>query len=186
MHTAAGEPVSVDGRAGAGFRLADAHLTGYVALDFDAFDAWYEEDDRIAGHPREPFHRVDVRRSARPVRIELDGEVVADTTNARLLCETSLPLRFYLPREDVRAELHPGSMRTYCPYKGHASSWSVDAGGRRHEDLGWSYEQPLPDMGAVAGLVAFWDERVEVFVDGQRRQRPGGALSGALRDEFGV
>src|SRR5919106_511113 len=104
VHTAAGEPVSIAGRAGAGFRLADDDLDGYVVLDFDAFD-WYEEDEPIAGHPRDPYHRVDVRVSARPVRIEVDGEVVAETTRARLLFETSLPMRFYVPREDVRAEL---------------------------------------------------------------------------------
>jgi uncharacterized protein (DUF427 family) len=186
VHTAAGEPVTVDDRRGAGFRLADADLAGYVALDFAAFDDWFEEDERIAGHPRDPFHRVDVRRSARPVRIELDGEVVAETTRARLLFETSLPLRFYLPREDVRVELHASSVRTYCPYKGEASYWSVDAGGRRHEDLAWSYEQPLPDVGAITGLVAFWDDRVDVSLDGERRERPAGAVADALRDEFGV
>jgi uncharacterized protein (DUF427 family) len=186
VHTAAGEPVSIDDRVGAGFRLADEDLAGYVVLDFAAFDDWYEEDERIAGHPRDPFHRVDVRRSSRPVRIEVDGDVVAETTRARLLFETSLPLRFYLPREDVRVELHASSRYTYCPYKGQASTWSVDAGGRRREDLGWSYEQPLPDAVAIAGLVAFWDERVDVFLDGERRERPGGAISEALLDEFGV
>jgi uncharacterized protein (DUF427 family) len=186
VHTAAGEPVSIGDRVGAGFRLADEDLAGYVVLDFAAFDEWYEEDERIAGHPRDPYHRVDVRRSARPIRIELDGDVVAETTRARLLFETSLPLRFYLPREDVRAELHRSARRTYCPYKGRASYWSVDAGGRRREDLGWSYEQPLPDAVAITGLVAFWDERVDVFPDGERRARPGGDISAALRDEFGV
>ena len=186
VHTAAGEPVSIEDRAGAGFRLADPDLAGYVVLDFEAFDDWFEEDERVAGHPRDPFHRVDVRRTARPVRIEVDGDVVAETTRARLVCETSLPLRFYLPREDVRAALHPGSQRTYCPYKGHGSTWSVDAGGRRREDLAWSYEQPLPDAVALTGLVAFWDERVDVFLDGARRARPGGAISAALLDEFGT
>jgi uncharacterized protein (DUF427 family) len=186
VHTAAGEPVSIEDRVGAGFRLADEDLAGYVALDFAAFDGWHEEDEPIAGHPRDPFHRVDVRRSARSVRIEIDGDVVADTTSARLLFETSLPLRFYVPRDDVRVELQPSSRRTYCPYKGHASSWSVDAGGRRRENVGWSYEQPLPDAVAIAGLVAFWDERVDVFLDGDRRQRPGSAISEALLDEFGV
>jgi uncharacterized protein (DUF427 family) len=186
VHTAAGEPVSIEDRVGAGFRLADEDLAGYVALDFAAFDGWYDEDEPIAGHPRDPFHRVDVRQSTRPLRIEVGGDVVAETTRARLLCETQLPVRFYLPREDVRVDLHPSSRRTYCPYKGQASCWSVDAGGRRREDLGWSYEQPLPDVVAITGLVAFWDERVDVFLDGDRRPRPGGAISDALRDEFGV
>ena len=186
VHTAAGEPVSIDGRAGAGFRLADEELAGYVVLDFKAFDDWYEEDERIFGHPRDPFHRVDSRLSGRPVRIEVGGDVVAETTRARLLSETSLPLRFYVPREDVRLELHPSERHSYCPYKGQASYWSVDAGGRRRADVAWSYEQPLPDAMEIAGLVAFWDERVDVFLDGERRARPSGAVAAALRDEFGV
>jgi uncharacterized protein (DUF427 family) len=182
VHTAAGQPVTIDDREGAGFRLADDDLAGYVVLDFGAFDAWLEEDEPVAGHPRDPFHRVDVRRSARPVRIELDGAVVAETTGARLLFETSLPTRFYVPRQDVRVELRPSSRRTYCPYKGEASYWSIDGA----EDVGWSYERPLPDVVAIAGLVAFWDERVDVVFDGVQRERPGGAVAAALRDEFGV
>lgn len=185
VHTAAGEPVAIGDRAGAGLRLADDDLAGYVLLDFAAFD-FYEEDERVVGHPRDPFARIDVRRSSRPVRIEVDGEVVAATTRARLLSETGLPVRFYLPREDVRVELRPSARRTYCPYKGQASYWSVDAGGRARPDLGWSYEQPLPEAVAIAGLVAFWDERVDVFLDGARRERPGGPIAAALRDEFGV
>lgn len=184
VHTAPGEPVAIAGRAGAGFRLADEELADYVALDFAAFDEWYEEDEPIVGHPRDPFHRVDVRRTSRPLRIELDGDVLAETTAARLLFETSIPTRFYVPREDVRVPLHPSSRRTYCPYKGQASTWSVDVGGRRHEDVAWSYEQPLPDGPPIAGLVAFWDERVDVIFDGERRKRPGGAISKALVDEF--
>jgi uncharacterized protein (DUF427 family) len=186
VHTAAGEPVSVADREGAGFRLADDDLAGYVALDFKAFDEWYEEDERVAGHPRDPYHRVDVRQSSRPVRIEVDGDVVAETNRGRLLSETNLPLRFYIPREDVLADLHPSERRTYCPYKGQASYWSVDAGGRRRQDLGWSYEQPFPELAAVTGLVAFWDERVDVFLDGELRPRPGGAIAEALRNEFAV
>src|SRR4051794_32939688 len=186
VHTAPGEPVSIGDREGAGFRLADADLAGYVALDFKAFDGWLEEDEPVAGHPRDPFHRVDVRRTARRVRIEVDGEVVAETTDARLLFETSLPRRFYLPREDVRAELQPSELHTYCPYKGRASYWSVQAGGRLRKDVAWSYEQPVPDAMAIAGLVAFWNERVDVFLDGEEGDRPDGAFSAALLDEFGV
>jgi uncharacterized protein (DUF427 family) len=182
VHSAPGEPVSIGGRAGAGFRLADPDLAGYVALDFTAFDGWFEEDEPVAGHPRDPFHRVDVRRTDRPVRVEIDGAVVAETTRARLLFETSLPTRFYLPREDFRVELQARPQHTYCPYKGEASYWSL-AG---HEDLAWSYERPLPDAVAITGLVSFWNERVDVFLDGRRRPRPGGAISEALLDEFGA
>ena len=186
VHTAPGEPVSIAGREGAGFRLADEDLSGYVALDFDAFDAWYEEDEQISGHPRDPFHRVDVRQSARPVRIEVGGEVVAETTSARLVFETNLPARYYLPVEDVRVGRRPSERHTYCPYKGEASYWSFEVGGRVRPDLAWSYEQPLPDAVEIAGLVSFWNERVDVFLDGELQQRPGGPIAAALRDEFSV
>ena len=179
VHTAAGEPVTVGGREGAGFRLADEDLEGYVALDFDAFD-WLEEDEPIHGHPRDPYHRVDVRLSRRPIRIEIDGELLAETTRARLLCETNLPMRFYVPREDVRAELQESEFASYCPYKGHASWFSVGP----HRDLAWSYEQPLPDVGVIRGLVAFWDERVDVVIDGEPRARPGSVFSKILQEEF--
>ncbi len=185
VHTADGEAVSIAGRVGAGFRLADDELDGYVVLDFDAF-AWLEEDEPVAGHPRDPYHRVDVRRSLRTVRIELAGAIVAETTGARLLCETSLPMRFYVPREDFRAALHASPSRSYCPYKGEASWWSLAAGGHRLDDFGWSYEQPLPEVAGIAGLVGFWNERVDVFVDGEPRERPGGLLSEVLLEEFGV
>jgi uncharacterized protein (DUF427 family) len=183
-HTAAGEPVTIGGREGAGFRLAE--LDGYVELDFRAFDAWLEEDEPIRGHPRDPYARVDVRRTSRPVRIELDGEVLADTTRARLLYETQISTRFYLPREDVKVALEPSELRTYCPYKGEASYFSFDAAGRRRENLVWCYEDPLPDARAITGLVAFWDERVDVFLDGALRPRPGGAVATAMQDEFEV
>lgn len=186
VHTAAGEPVSVGDREGAGFRLADEDLDGYVVLDFRAFDEWLEEDEPIAGHPRDPYHRIDVRRSARAIRIEVDGALLAETRRARLLFETQLPTRFYLPREDIRVALTPGERRSYCPYKGHASYWSADVGGRVRQDLGWSYEDPFPEVAAITGLVAFWDERVDVVVDGERRPRPRGPIAAALRDEFAV
>jgi len=178
VHTAPGEPVLVAGRAG--FRLEA--LPGYVVLDFSAFDAWYEEDERVFGHPRDPFHRVDVRRSSRPLRIELDGIALAETTSVRMLFETSLPTRFYVPKEDVAVGLRPSARRSYCPYKGQASYWSWDAA----EDIAWSYEDPLPELAVIKGLVAFWDERVDVILDGQSRSRPQGPVAAALADEFGV
>jgi uncharacterized protein (DUF427 family) len=180
VHTADGEPVTIADRVGAGFRLAE--LDGQVELDFDAFDAWYEEDERIFGHPRDPYHRVDVRLSSRPVRIEFGGRVVAETTRARMAYETQLMTRFYLPREDVRVPLVPSDRRSYCPYKGEASYWSVEGG----RNLAWSYEQPLPDAAALKGLVAFWDELVDVYLDGALRDRPGGPFAAALADEFGI
>ena len=128
VHTADGDPVDVrvDGRSrpAAGFRLADPDLAGYVVLDWSAFDAWYEEDVAAIGHPKDPFHRIDVLPSSRHVRIDLDGELLAESTGAHLLFETMLPTRYYLPRADVRAELLASDRLTYCAYKGQASYWS--------------------------------------------------------------
>jgi len=172
VHTAEGHAVDVPGQPGAGFRPADADLAGYVVLDFTAFDAWYEEDQRNVAHPRDPFHRVDVLPSSRAVRLELDGHVLAESSRPMLLFETMLPTRFYLPREDVQAELTPTSTHTYCAYKGQASYWSVSAGGRTLTDVAWTYNEPLHDAAEVRGLVAFFNERLDVVLDGERQDRP--------------
>jgi uncharacterized protein (DUF427 family) len=111
VHSTEGEALIIRGpeeaAVAAAFRPADRELAGHVILDFDGFDAWYEEDEQIFGHPRDPYHRVDVRRSSRSIRIELDGEVLADSSGASLLFETNLPVRFYLPPEDVRSDRRP-------------------------------------------------------------------------------
>jgi uncharacterized protein (DUF427 family) len=176
VHTAEGEVLDVRAgstvRRGAGLRLADPDLEGYVVLDFAAFDTWWEEDEVNVGHPREPFHRIDVLQSSRTVRLELEGEVLAESARPRLLFETLLPVRFYLPREDVRADLVASPTRTTCAYKGYAAYWSPVVGGRQVADLAWEYEQPLPEASAVAGMVAFFDERVNVVLDGIPRERP--------------
>jgi uncharacterized protein (DUF427 family) len=188
-HSCAGEPVSLraagEARDGVAFRFADADLDGYLELDFYGFDAWYEEDERIVSHPRDPFHRVDARRSTRHVRIELDGELLAETSRPTLVFETGLPVRFYLPREDLRAQPEPSERRTYCPYKGEASYSSFDVNGRRRRDLAWSYEQPLPDAAELRGLIAFWNERVDMVVDGERTEKPATVFTAALAEEAG-
>jgi uncharacterized protein (DUF427 family) len=172
IHTAEGQPCAV--RAGgvtrdqAAFRLADGDLADYVILDFPAFDQWYEEEDPLVGHARDPYHRVDIRPGSRHVRVELRGRLLAESRRPVLLFETGLPTRFYLPREDVRAELRPSEKTTFCAYKGRASYWSV--AGR--DGVAWTYREPLPDAARLAGLVAFFDEIVDVTVDGQRRERP--------------
>ena len=124
-------------------------------------------------HPRDPFHRIDIRRSSRDVRNELDGHTLAASTRPVLVFETSLPTRYYLPRDDVRTELlQPSGTTTTCAHKGHASCWSVDLGAAPVKDLVWSYAQPLADAHELTGLMAFFDERSDVFVDGQRLERP--------------
>jgi uncharacterized protein (DUF427 family) len=186
IHSAPGAPldlaVGAHTRPHAAFRPADPDLSGHVVLDWHAFDAWYEEDERLVAHPRDPYHRIDMRRTSRRVRIELDGEVIAESHRATLLFETNLPTRFYLPAEHVRAALEPSDLRTSCAYKGHARYWTIGP----HRNVGWTYEDPLVDAADVRGLVAFWDEVVDVIVDGERRERPRTPFSKALVEEFGV
>ncbi|GAA5135153.1 DUF427 domain-containing protein [Pseudonocardia adelaidensis] len=170
-HTTAGEALTLrttgGDRVGAAFRPADPDLAGFVLLDFDAFD-WLEEDDAIVAHPRDPFHRVDIRHGSRHVRVERDGTVLAESGRPVLVFETSLPMRTYLPRDDVRIDLmEPSPTRTACAYKGVASYLA-----RSGTDLAWTYESPLPDAHELAGLLCFFDERVDVTVDGEERPRP--------------
>jgi len=176
VHSTEGELVDVRAagqrRPGAGFRPADPDLAGLVILDFGAFDAWYEEDEQNVAHPRDPFHRIDVLPSSRQVRLELDGEVLAVSSRPVLLFETMLPARYYLPREDVTAELVPSSTRTWCAYKGQASYFSMSVGGRLVPDIAWSYPDPQHDADRVRDLIAFFDERIDVTLDGERRARP--------------
>lgn len=161
--SAAGQPLTVRTGAadlsGAAFRAADPDLTGYVILDFTAFNEWYGDDERLVAHPRDPFTRVDIRASFRPVRIEVGGELLADSTRPTRLYETHLPVRTYLPRGDVR--LVPSPTRTECAYKGEASYWSYDG-----RDICWTYEDPLRDGEQITDLICFFDERVDTFVDG--------------------
>ena len=172
-HTAPGEPVVVrdpaSGREAQAFRPADPQLAGYLVLDFDGFDGWLEEDEPNVGHPRDPFHRIDIVRSSRHVRVEAAGRVLAESTDACLLFEPPLPVRCYLPPQDVRpGVLRPSPTRTTCAYKGHASYWSAEG----LEDVAWSYPEPLREASEIAGRVAFLDERVDVIIDGERRERP--------------
>jgi uncharacterized protein (DUF427 family) len=165
---------------GAGFEPAE--LPGYVVVDFDAFERWREEADELVSHPRDPYHRVEIRPSTRRVQISLDGELLADSTRPVLVFETSLMTRYYLPREDVLTDLTPSETATACAYKGRATHYW--AAGRR--DLAWSYLEPLPDVSRLAGLVAFYDEKVDVTVDGELRAKPTGPFADAIRSEFGV
>jgi uncharacterized protein (DUF427 family) len=153
-------------------------LRELVHLDWQAMDAWFEEDEQVYTHPRSPYTRVDILDSSRHVRVEVDGVTVADSTHPRVLFETGLPPRFYLPKVDVRLDLlAPSDRVTHCPYKGQARYWSVKVGEARHPDLAWSYPTPLPESQKVAGLVAFYDERVDVYLDGVRQDRPHSPFS---------
>lgn len=143
-------------------------LGAYLAFEWEAMDAWHEEDEEVFVHARDPYHRVDALTSSRHVRVRAGGEVVAETRRPVLLFETSLPVRCYIPREDVRMELlEPSPTRSRCPYKGKASGyWHVRAGATRVDDAGWVYDEPLPAAVLIAGRIAFYSEKVEVEVDG--------------------
>ena len=134
---------------------------------------WLEEDEQVYVHPRDPYKRVDILASSRHVRIEVDGITVAESRQPRILFETGLPARHYLPLTDVRMDLlRPSATVTHCTYKGAAAYWSVDTGKGVHEDIAWIYRAPLPESQKIAGLAAFYDEKVDVFVDGVPQRRP--------------
>lgn len=153
-------------RPGAAFRPDDEDLAGLVLVDFDALGPWWHEEEENVGHPRDPFHRVDALPSARRVRVSLDDELLADSSEPVAVFEAQLPPRFYLPREDVVATLQASSTKTACPYKGWSTYWSVrTASGRVVEDVAWSYEEPLHDALLAAGYVCFDDALVTVEVD---------------------
>jgi uncharacterized protein (DUF427 family) len=147
-------------------------LKDYVAFDWKKFDAWFEEDEEIFAYPRDPYHRVDVLNSSRHIKVVLGGEVVADSRRPRLLFETGLPTRYYLPKTDVRMDLlEPTATSSQCPYKGNAVYWSVKVGDQVFEDVVWGYPFPTPESEKIQNLVAFYNEKVELYVDGERWQR---------------
>jgi uncharacterized protein (DUF427 family) len=148
-------------------------LRDLVRLDWAAMDEWLEEDEPVYTHPRDPYHRVDVLASSRHVRVEIDGVTVADSTRPAILFETGLPPRYYLPLSDIRTELlTPTATQTHCPYKGTATYWSVDAGQGARQDIVWAYRSPLAESQKIAGLACFYNEKVDLYLDGERQERP--------------
>ncbi|MEV6653201.1 DUF427 domain-containing protein [Streptomyces sp. NPDC051219] len=152
-------------------------LAGHICFEWfgrDVLDHWYEEDEEIFVHPRDPYKRVDALPSTRHVQVEIEGTVVADTHAPVLLFETHLPVRYYIPRKDVRLDLFtPTDARTRCPYKGVATDyWSWAGGGDVRPDIAWSYPDPLPAASVIKDRVAFYNESVDIIVDGERQKRP--------------
>jgi uncharacterized protein (DUF427 family) len=149
-------------------------VKGHVAFYWDKVDEWFEEDEEVFVHPRDPHHRVDACRSSRHVRVVIGGETVAESSRPVLVFETGLPVRYYIPKHHVRLDLlTPTDTVTRCPYKGQARYWSVTAGGTTVEDAAWSYTYPLPAVSSIAAHVCFFQERVdEVWVDREQIERP--------------
>ncbi|WP_213454724.1 DUF427 domain-containing protein [Rhizomonospora bruguierae] len=176
--TSRGEGQVLDVRTGRGtapggaLRYPDCPIEALrdaVRLDWAAMDEWLEEDEPVYTHPRNPYARVDILASSRHVRVELDGQPIAETHCPHILFETYLPPRYYLPLAHVRTELlRPSATRTHCPYKGEAGYFSVEVNGVLHEDVVWIYRTPLPESQKIAGLVSFYPDRVAIHVDGQR------------------
>ncbi|MER6947659.1 DUF427 domain-containing protein [Nonomuraea sp. NPDC000554] len=167
----------VEGVADAALAYPDSpieELRDHVRFKWDAMDAWFEEDEEVFVHPRDPYTRVDVLASSRHVRVEVDGVTVADSHSPHILFETGLPARYYLPKPDVRLDLleHTGTA-TSCPYKGTAEYWSVNG----HADLAWSYRTPFPESQKIAGLISFYNEKVDIYLDGELQERPATKFS---------
>ena len=150
-----------------------AELRDLVRLDWNSMSEWLEEDEPVYTHARDPHTRVDILASTRHVRVELDGVTVADSRQPRILFETGLPPRYYLPLTDLRMDLlRPSEASSHCPYKGTASYWSVDTGRSEHRDVVWMYRYPLPESQKIAGLACFYNEKVDLFIDGEPQERP--------------
>jgi len=157
---------------------------GLIAFYWDRVDRWFEEDEEMFVHPRDPYHRLDVLPSSRHVRISLDGELLAESRNAIALFESTLPTRWYLPREDVHAHLVPVDTVTRCGYKGAAGYYSVQlAGGGIAENLVWFYAQPFDEARRIADRLCFLNEQVDIEVDGELQARSATPWSRGIRSE---
>ncbi|UUN30771.1 DUF427 domain-containing protein [Streptomyces sp. FIT100] len=153
---------------------APEHLLGTVRFAWEALDSWFEEDEPVFVHPRSPYSRVDALRSSSSVRVELDGIVLADAPSCVKLFETGLPTRYYLDRMHVHwPRLRRSDTVTRCPYKGTTSGyWSFDGDVATREDIAWAYDFPTVHANGIAGMVAFYNEHVDLYVDGAPLPRP--------------
>jgi uncharacterized protein (DUF427 family) len=149
-------------------------LAGRARFEWDAVDAWFEEDEQVFVHPRDPYTRVDALRSTRTVRVELEGVVLAESSSPVLVFETGLPTRYYLNRTEVDfTHLTATDTVTACPYKGTTSGyWTARLGDTSYPDIAWAYDFPTGQLLPIAGLIAFYNEKVDTFLDGRLRERP--------------
>jgi uncharacterized protein (DUF427 family) len=177
-HTCPGTVVELRTARGpvAGFVCDDDELRDLVLVDFAGL-SWREEEQEVFAHPRDPFQRIDVRRSGARLQLLHGDDLLVDTTEASLLWETMLPVRWYVPAAEVRARIEPSGTVSWCAYKGRATYRTLVVGDHRLTDLVWVYERPLSDGEAVRGLLGFFTERLRVLVDGHEvdTARPLGA-----------
>ncbi|HJS30267.1 MAG TPA: DUF427 domain-containing protein [Anaerolineales bacterium] len=150
-----------------------AELRDHLSFSWRKMDAWYEEEEQVFVHARDPYKRVDVSASSRHVRIVIEGQTVAETRRPFVLFETGLPARYYLPPEEVRMDfLKPSDLETQCPYKGTAAYWTVHLGDREWPEVVWAYREPIQEISKIKGLMCFFNERVDTYVDGVLQERP--------------
>jgi uncharacterized protein (DUF427 family) len=144
----------------------EPQAAGFVRVAWGAADAWYEEDEQVLGHPRNPYHRVDCVATSRHLRVEVGATVLVDTTSTTGVYETALAPRLYVERAEVRMDvLARSDTTTYCPYKGTASYWTATVGGVTVEDVAWSYDDPLPESSSLRGLLSFDHTKASVDTD---------------------
>ena len=151
-----------------------SEIRDYLAFYWDNMDHWYEEDEEVFVHARDPKVRLDILDSSRLVQVTVSGQVVADTNRARLLFETGLPTRYYLPQDDVHMEfLQASDFQTSCPYKGTANYWHLKLGNEIYRDLVWSYPDPAPEASRIKRYLCFFNEKVgAIHIDGSETERP--------------
>ena len=151
-----------------------APLKNYIAFDWDKMDAWFEEDEEVYVHARDPYKRIDALRSSRHVKVVIAGETVAESYRPLLLFETGLPTRYYIPKFDLRMDLLvPSDTQTRCPYKGVAHYYSLKNGNNMVTDIAWYYPFPVPECPRIENLVCFYNERVEaLYVGGELQPKP--------------
>ncbi|WP_237771146.1 DUF427 domain-containing protein [Kribbella sp. ALI-6-A] len=168
-----GEARVLTAGSGTAWQYDEGLLAGLVRFEWEAVDSWFEEDEEVFVHPRNPYARVDAIKSSRHVQVSLDGISLADSTSTVIVYETGLPPRYYFPRTTVAFEhLEPSQTRTACPYKGRTTGyWSVRTDSL-HPDLAWCYDFPTAPLLPVAGHVAFFNEKVDLTVDGVTVDRP--------------
>jgi len=161
---------------GAAYAFHDALIpecVDHYVFVWKTMDHWFEEDEEVYVHARDPNTRVDILLSSRRVRVEIDGVTVADTTSGSFLFETGLPVRYYIPKTDVLMSLlNPTDLATACPYKGTARYWTAIVNGNQLENIVWGYDTPLPESQKIAGLVSFYNEKVDIYVDEMLQERP--------------
>lgn len=166
--------VTADGATGAAYGYPGLEeLSGHYAFVWKTMDHWFEEDEEVFVHARDPYTRIDILPSGRRVRVEVDGVTVADSTHASFLFETALPTRYYFPKTDIRMDLlTPTDKATQCPYKGSARYWSLTVNGETYPDIAWAYDAPFPESQKIMGLVSFYNEKVDIYVDEVLQERP--------------